>query len=310
MNENSKIYVAGHKGMVGSAIERKLRELGYNNLVLRTHKELDLTKTDEVNEFFKKECPEYVFMAAAQVGGIQANREKPADFLINNLLIETNIIEAAKKYNVKKLVFLASSCVYPKNSMQPIKEDELLTGKPEITNEGYAIAKITGIKMCEYLNRQYGLNYISVMPANSYGVNDCFDANNSHVIPALIKKFHDAKIKEESEVVMWGSGVAKREFIYVDDMADAIVFLAQNYDLPELINIGTGEEVSMSELANIIADVVGFKGSIKYDTSKPDGMLRRIVDSSKIISMGWKPKVCLREGIEMEYNYYLNTEID
>lgn len=307
MEKESKIYVAGSSGMVGSAIVRELRRNGFNNLILRSHTELELCNAEAVLNFFDEEKPEYVFMAAARVGGIKANSEYMADFLIENINIQNNIIEASRKTGVKKLLFLASSCIYPKESTQPIKEEYLLSGKLEPTNEGYALAKIVGLKTCEYLKRQYGLNYISIMPANSYGINDSFDTENSHVIPALIKKFHEAKENNLASVVMWGSGKAKREFLFVDDLASAAVFAMQNYDGLEFLNVGTGLEVSMSVLACIIKEIVGFRGNIEYDTSKPDGMMRRIVDSSKINELGWKPKISLKDGIEAEYRWFLKN---
>ena len=310
MEKTAKIYVAGHTGMVGSGIVRELKKEGYNNIILKTHSELELCNEDAVSKFFEQERPEYVFLAAAKVGGIKANSEYMADFLIENLSIQENIIKAARRIKVKKLLFLASACIYPKESPQPIKEEYLLTGKPEITNEGYALAKIVGLKMCEYLKRQYGLNYITIMPANAYGINDSFDAEKSHVIPALIKRFHEAKVNNKDKVIMWGSGVAKREFLYVDDLASAAVFAMDNYDGTEFLNVGTGEEISMSELANVIKEVVGYGGRVEYDTSKPDGMLRRIVDSEKIHKMGWKAKTSLRAGIELEYNWFLKNIVE
>ena len=310
MEKTAKIYVAGHTGMVGSGIVRELKKEGYNNIILKTHSELELCDEDAVSKFFEQERPGYVFLAAAKVGGIKANSEYMADFLIENLSIQENIIKAARKIKVKKLLFLASACIYPKESPQPIKEEYLLSGKPEITNEGYALAKIVGLKMCEYLKRQYGLNYITIMPANAYGINDSFDAEKSHVIPALIKRFHEAKENNKDKVTMWGSGVAKREFLYVDDLASAAVFAMDNYDGTEFLNVGTGEEISMSELANVIKEVVGYGGRVEYDTSKPDGMLRRIVDSEKIHKMGWKAKTSLRAGIELEYNWFLKNIVE
>lgn len=307
MNKESKIYVAGSYGMVGSAIVRELKKNGFNNLILKSHGELELCNNKDVLDFFCTERPEYVFMAAARVGGIKANSEYMADFLIENLNIQNNILEASGKIGVKKLLFLASSCIYPKESEQPIKEEYLLSGKLETTNEGYALAKIVGLKACEYLKKQYSANYISIMPANAYGINDSFDTENSHVIPALIKKFHEAKKNNLEKVVMWGSGKAKREFIFVDDLASASVFVMQNYDGLEFLNVGTGAEVSMSELADIIKEVVGFRGHIEYDTTKPDGMLRRIVDSSKINNLGWKAETSLKEGIEKTYKWFLEN---
>ena len=307
MEKTDKIYVAGHTGMVGSGIVRELEKEGYNNVVLKTHGELELCNEKAVFEFFDQEKPAYVFLAAAKVGGIKSNSEYMADFLIENINIQNNIIKAARRTGVKKLLFLASSCIYPKESPQPIKEEYLLSGKLEPTNEGYAIAKIVGLKTCEYLKKQYGMNYISIMPANAYGIYDSFDKENSHVIPALIRKFHEAKEKKLDSVVMWGSGKAKREFLFVDDLASAAVFTMKNYDGLEFLNVGTGIEVSMSELALIIKEVIGFPGSIEYDLSKPDGMLRRIVDSSNIKKLGWKPKISLKEGIEKTYRWFLEN---
>lgn len=307
MDKNSKIYVAGSTGMVGSAIIRSLKANNYINVITHTHDEIDLTDIQAVDKFFEQNQPEYVIDAAAKVGGIKANSEQMADFLMENMLIQNNLINSSLKYNVQKFLFLASACIYPKFSQQPIKEESLLTGALEPTNEGYALAKIVGLKACEYIHRQYGKNYITAMPANAYGINDCFDPNNSHVIPALIKRFDEAKDNNIPEVIMWGTGKALREFLYVDDLADACIFLLEHYDDEKFINIGSGEEVSMGELASIIKDVVGYTGQISYDTTKPDGMLRRIVDSRKISEMGWKAKITLREGIEKEYMWYLEN---
>lgn len=307
MTKDSKIFVAGSTGMVGSAIVRLLKKKGYENLLTPLHSELDLTHSQEVLSFFENNRPSYVIDAAAKVGGIKANSEQMADFLMDNLLIQNNLINASLEYCVEKFLFLASACIYPKFSEQPIKETSLLTGALEPTNEGYALAKITGLKACEYIHRQYGKKFIAAMPANAYGINDCFDSNNSHVIPALIKRFDDAKDNNAEEVVMWGTGKALREFLYVDDLADACIFLMEHYDEEQFINVGSGEEVSMEELANVIKSVVGYNGKIIYDTSKPDGMLRRIVDSGTIANMGWKAKVTLREGIEREYRWYLEN---
>lgn len=305
MEKNSRIYVAGHTGMVGSAIVRCLQQNGYENIIRRTHKELDLTNQAACEKFFEEEKPEYVFLAAAKVGGIHANDTYPADFIMENMLIECNVIRSAFKNKVKKLMFLGSSCIYPKLCPQPIKEEYLLTGPLEPTNEAYALAKISGIKMCQSFNKQYGTRYISVMPANLYGINDRFDEYNSHVIPAMIIKFHRAKTENLPYVELWGTGRPLREFLYVDDMAEACVFLMQNYDGNEPVNIGSGKEISIRELAEIIRDVVGFKGEIVFDTTKPDGTPRRILDNSKITAMGWKPKTDIREGIKKEYEYYL-----
>lgn len=308
MDTSSKIYVAGHRGMVGSAIVRCLRRQGYQHIIGREHTELDLKNQIKVEAFFEKERPEYVFMAAAKVGGIRANALYPADFLMDNLLIQNNIILMANQFQCKKLLFLASSCIYPKECHQPMKEEELLSGELEPTNEPYSLAKIAGIKACQYFNQQYGTHFITAMPANSYGPNDNFNPENSHVIPALLRRFHEAKLDKREEVIMWGSGKAMREFLYVDDLAEASVFLMNRYDESGFINIGSGSEVSMLELASIIRDVVGYPGNIVLDTSKPDGMMRRMVDSGRIRALGWKPKVGLKEGIVRLYRYFLERE--
>lgn len=306
MEKNSRIYVAGHTGMVGSAIVRCLQQNGYENIIRRTHKELDLTNQAECEKFFEEEKPEYVFLAAAKVGGIHANDTYPADFIMENMLIECNVIRSAFKNKVKKLMFLGSACIYPKLCPQPIKEEYLLTGLLEPTNEAYALAKISGIKMCQSYNKQYGTRYISVMPANLYGINDRFDEYNSHVIPSMMIKFHKAKLENRPFVELWGTGKPLREFLYVDDMAEACLYLMQNYESSELINIGSGREISIRELAEIIRDVVGFQGEIVFDTTKPDGTPRRVLDNSKISATGWKPKMDIREGIKREYEYYVN----
>jgi len=308
MEKNSRIYVAGHTGMVGSAIVRCLKRNGYENIITRTHKELDLTNQAETEKFFNEEKPEYVFLAAAKVGGIYANDTYPADFIMENMLIECNVIRSAFQNKVKKLMFLGSACIYPKLCPQPIKEEYLLTGPLEPTNEAYALAKISGIKMCQAYNKQYGTRYISVMPANLYGITDRFDAYNSHVIPSMMVKFHKAKIENLPYVELWGTGKPLREFLYVDDMAEACLYLMQNYESSELINIGSGKEISIRELAEIIKDVVGYKVEIIFDTSKPDGTPRRVLDNSKIMATGWRPKVDIREGIQKEYEYYLSMQ--
>lgn len=305
-----KIYVAGHTGMVGSSIVRHLRKSGYNNLLLRTHSELDLTNQQATKSFFERERPDYVFIAAAKVGGIQANNAFPADFLYVNLMINANIIYAAHEVGVKKLLALGSSCIYPKFAEQPIHEDALLDGKPEPTNEGYAIAKISALELVKFFHRQYNDPFISCMPTNIYGENDNFDLQGSHVIPAMIRKFHMAKAEGADSVTLWGTGSPKREFLYVDDLADACVFLMENYDEEGHINIGSGEEVSMKELAEEIASVVGFNGELIYDTEKPDGAPRRLVDSTRIHELGWRHKVTLREGIERSYRYFLNNYVN
>lgn len=305
MEKNSRIYVAGHTGMVGSAIARCLERNGYKNIIRISHRELDLTDQAACGRFFDSEKPEYVFLAAAKVGGIHANDIYPADFIMENMLIECNVIRSAFRNNVKKLMFLGSSCIYPKLCPQPIKEEYLLTGPLEPTNEAYAMAKISGIKMCQAFNKQYGTCYISVMPANLYGINDRFDAYNSHVIPAMIIKFHRAKTENLPFVELWGTGKPLREFLYVDDMAEACVYLMQNYDGSEPVNIGSGKEISIRELAETIRDVTGYGGEIVFDTTKPDGTSRRVLDNSKITAMGWKPKTDIREGLQREYEYYL-----
>ena len=290
--------------MVGSAIVRRLNELGYNNLVYRTSKELDLRRQADVEKFFEEEKPEYVFLAAAKVGGIHANNTYPAEFIYDNLMIEANIIHSAYKYGVKKLLFLGSSCIYPKFANQPIKEEELLNGYLEPTNEAYAIAKISGIELCKFYRRQYGVDFISAMPTNLYGINDNFDLETSHVMPALIRKFHEAKVNGNKEVVMWGTGKPRREFLYVDDLADACVFLMNNYSDELHINVGTGEDIEIRELAEIIKKVVGYEGEIVNDTTKPDGTPRKLLDVTRLHNLGWKHKVELEEGIRKVYEWY------
>lgn len=350
METDSRIFVAGHKGLVGSAITRKLQSEGYSNLVLRSHKELELMRQAEVEAFFKAEKPEYVFLAAAKVGGIMANNTCPAEFIYNNLMIQSNVIHASYEAGVKKLLFLGSSCIYPRECPQPMKEEYLLSGKLEPTNEPYAIAKIAGIRMCQSYNRQYGTKFVSVMPTNVYGPGDNFDLETSHALPALIRKFHEAKIREanlpevggrrlEAEdkpkgitsdlkrsapptsserserssngsfVTLWGAGTPMREFLHVDDLADACVFLMKHYEESEIINIGVGKDISISELAELIKDIVGFKGSICYDPSKPDGTPRKLLDVGKLKRLGWQPKISLRQGIEMTYRWYVEEEV-
>ncbi len=308
MEKNSKIYVAGHNGMVGSAIIRNLKERGYTNIVYRSSKELDLRRQIEVEKFFEDEKPEYVYLAAAKVGGIHANNTYPAEFIYDNLMIETNIIHSAYKNKVKKLLFLGSSCIYPKFAKQPIKEEYLLEGKLEETNEAYAIAKITGIELCKFYRRQYGCDFISAMPTNLYGINDNFDLETSHVMPALIRKFHEAKINNEKEVVMWGTGKPKREFMYVDDLADALNHLMLNYSDEFHVNMGTGEDIEIGELGKIIKEVVGYRGKIVNDLSKPDGTPRKLLDVTKLKDTGYTHKVELREGIERVYEWYLENK--
>ena len=310
MNKDSKIYVAGHRGLVGSAIVRNLEERGYTNIIYRTHKELDLTRQVEVEKFFEEEKPEYVFLAAAKVGGIHANNTRPAEFIYDNLMIESNIIHSAYKFGVKKLLFLGSSCIYPKFANQPIKEEYLLTGELEPTNEAYAIAKITGIELCKFYRRQYGCDFISAMPTNLYGINDNFDLETSHVLPALIRKFHEAKINNQEEVVMWGTGKPLREFMYVDDLADALVHLMLNYSDEIHVNLGTGKDLSIGELAQIVKEVVEYEGKIVNDLTKPDGTPRKLLDVSRLEATGWKYKTELREGIEKVYKWYLEKEYE
>ncbi|AEB99029.1 GDP-L-fucose synthase family protein [Selenomonas sputigena] len=309
MEKSAKIYVAGHRGMVGSAIMRKLKADGYENLLLRSSKELDLTRQDDVEKFFAEENPEYVFLAAAKVGGILANSRYPADFMYDNMMMEMNVIHAAYHNGVKKLLFLGSSCIYPRLATQPMKESVLLTGALEETNEAYALAKISGLKYCEYLNRQCGTDYISVMPTNLYGPNDNYHAENSHVLPALIRRFYEAKEKNLPIVEIWGTGTPKREFLYVDDLADACVFLMQEYTGNETINIGTGKELSIAELAALVKQIVGYHGEIRYDASKPDGMPRKLLDVGKLTALGWSYKTELSEGIRLAYEDFLSHSI-
>lgn len=301
MNKSSKIYIAGHRGMVGSAIYRNLIALGYTNIITRTSAELDLRIQERVNEFFEAERPEYVFLAAAKVGGIMANNTFRADFVYENIMIQSNVIHSSYAIGVKKLMFLGSSCIYPKIAPQPLKEEYLLTGLLEDTNEPYAIAKIAGIKMCDAYRSQYNCNFISVMPTNLYGPNDNYDLNNSHVLPALIRKFHEAKQANAPEVVIWGTGTPKREFLHADDLADACHFLMQQYDEAGLVNIGTGEDQTITELAEMIRSTVGYRGAIVYDSTKPDGTPRKLMDVSKLHSLGWKHSINLDKGLAMVY---------
>jgi GDP-L-fucose synthase len=304
MQKNSRIYIPGHTGLVGSALKRNLEGQGYENLICKTKEELDLMDEKTVEEFFGEEKPEYVFLAAAKVGGIKANNDYPADFIYQNLKIQNNIIHNAYKSGVKKLLFLGSSCIYPRECPQPIKEEYLLTGPLEQTNEPYAIAKIAGIKMCQAYNRQYGTKFISVMPTNLYGPNDNFDPETSHVLPALIRRFHEAKENNQKQVVIWGTGKPKREFLYVDDLADACIFLMNNYQNSEIVNIGTGEDLSIKELAEKIKKITGFQGGITHDTTKPDGTPRKLLDVSKLHNLGWQHKTDLEEGIKKTYNWF------
>lgn len=307
MNREARIYVAGHRGLVGSAIVRRLRSEGYTNLILRTSAELDLRNYTEVLQFFQQEQPEYVFLAAAKVGGILANNEYPADFIRDNLMIQNSVIDASYQTEVKKLLFLGSTCIYPKFAPQPMKESDLLTGILEPTNEPYAIAKIAGIKMCQSYNRQYGTKYISVMPTNLYGPNDNFDLQSSHVLPALIRRIHEAKESGAPYVEVWGTGTPRREFLYADDLADACVYLMDNYESDEIINIGVGEDISIRELAETISKIVGYEGEIQFDSSKPDGTPRKLVDVTKINGLGWRASTSLEDGIQQAYQWYLQN---
>ena len=307
MEKNSRIYVAGHRGLVGSAVVRNLEANGFTNIITRTHVELDLTNQDDVRKFFEEERPEYVFLAAAKVGGIHANNTYPADFIYDNLMIQNNVIKAAHDFKVTKLLFLGSTCIYPKMAPQPIKEEYLLTGALEETNEAYAVAKIAGLEMCKFFKRQYGDNFISCMPTNLYGPNDNFDLKNSHVLPALIRKFHEAKVNGKDVVEVWGTGTPLREFIYVDDMAAACVFLMENYDGEQHVNIGTGEEVSIRQLSETVKEVVGFEGELVFNTDMPDGTPRKLTTVDKLHGLGFIHKVSLNEGIRMAYEWFLEN---
>lgn len=313
MDKANKIYVAGHKGLVGSAIVRNLMHRGYHNIVTRSHEELDLTNQKAVQNFFESEQPENVVLAAAKVGGINANNTMPADFIYQNLMIQNNVIHSAHQYEVKKLLFLGSTCIYPKLATQPIREEALLSGALEETNEAYAVAKIAGLEMCKFYKRQYGDNFISCMPTNLYGPNDNYNLNSSHVLPALIRKFHEAKLQSEKSVEIWGTGTPLREFLYVDDMADACNFLLENYDGEQHVNIGTGEEITIRGLAETISRIVGFKGNMIFNPSMPDGTPRKLTDVSKLHSLGWQHKISLEDGITMAYlwfkeNYIIRTK--
>lgn len=317
MNFKDKIYVAGHRGLVGSAIVRQLTLRGFNNLLIRTHNELDLTNQAQVRSFFKKEKPNYVILAAAKVGGIYANNTYPADFIYQNMMIEANVINSAYENKVKRLLFLGSTCIYPKSVKQPMREDALLTNVLEPTNEPYALAKIAGIKLCESYNRQHGTDFRSVMPTNLYGINDNFHPENSHVIPALMRRFHEAKVKNDNEVVIWGTGNAMREFLYVDDMAKASLFVlglddktyqANTKSMLSHINVGTGKDISIREMSSVMKKVVGFKGSLTFDTKKPDGSPRKLIDISRLSNMGWKYSVDLEEGLKKTYKWYCNED--
>ena len=307
MDKSAKIFVAGHRGMVGSAITRALERAGFANLVKRTHAELDLAESRAVSDFFGKEKPNVVVFAAAKVGGIKANNDFPVEFLIDNLRIQTNVIAAAHESGARKLLFLGSSCIYPKHAPQPIPESALLTGPLEPTNEAYAIAKIAGLELCQAYHREYGANFISVMPSNLYGPNENFDLETSHVLAALLRKAHEAKTKRARELVVWGTGSPRREFLHVDDCASACLFLLEKYDSPEIINVGSGEDVSIRELAELICEVVGFDGDLAWDKTKPDGTPRKLLDVSKLRSLGWKPAIPLREGIARTYDWFLKN---
>lgn len=304
MQTTDKIYIAGHRGMVGSAIHRALQQKGFDNFVLRTSSELDLRNQQAVDAFFEAEKPAYVFLAAAKVGGIHANNTYRADFIYDNLMIEANIIKAAKDHSVKKLLFLGSSCIYPKNAPQPLKEEYLLTGLLEPTNEPYAIAKIAGIKLCDAYRAQYGCNFISAMPTNLYGPNDNYDLQNSHVLPALLRKFHEAKLSNAPTVTVWGSGAPLREFLHVDDMAAACLFLMEHYNEEGCVNVGCGHDISIKELALLIKDIVGYEGELEFDATKPDGTMRKLMDVGKLSEMGWEYKIGLRDGIQQVYDAY------
>jgi len=306
MNLDDKIYVAGHRGLVGSSLCRFLKQKGYTNILTASKTELDCRNQKDVNDFFEKYRPDYVFLSAAVVGGIKYNKEFPAKFLYDNLMIESNIIHSSYLNKVKKLLFLGSSCIYPKENPIPIDESRLLQSPLEPTNEGYALAKIVGIKMCEYYMKQYDCNFISAMPCNLYGPNDCFDLDKSHVIPALILKFHNAKINGDKEVNVWGTGVAKREFLHVDDLSSALYFLMENYDYKSFINVGYGDEISMKELFNIVSKIVNYEGSLNFDITKPDGTLTKLMDSKKIRDMGWKPNISLETGLKQTYDWFLS----
>ena len=308
LDRTKKIYVAGHRGLVGSALVRKLQAEGFTNILTRTHKELDLTRQADVEAFFEQEKPAYVILAAAKVGGIYANDTYPADFIMKNLQIECNVIDAAYKNGVEKLLFLGSSCIYPRECPQPIKEEYLLSGYLEKTNEAYALAKIAGLKMCAFYNQQYGTDYISVMPCNLYGINDNFSPENSHVLPALMRKFHEAKLNNEKTVTVWGSGTPLREFLNVDDLADACLYLMDHYKGNEFFNVGYGEEVTILELAEMVKKVTGYQGGIVLDPSKPDGTPRKLTDISRLKAMGWQPKITLEEGLKQTYEWYQTSQ--
>lgn len=307
MEKDSKIYIAGHTGLVGSAVKRELENQGYINLVFRKSKELNLIDKKPTDEFFEQEKPEYVFIAAAKVGGIKANIENPAEFIYDNIQIQNNLIGAARKSGVKKLLFLGSNCVYPGECEQPMKEEHMMTGKFEPTNEPYAIAKIAGIGVCQAFNKQHGTNFISVIPASQFGPNDNYDAENSHLVPALIGKFHEAKKNKDKEVVLWGTGEPRREIMYVDDLAKALIFLINNYDSSEIINIGVGKDFSVREIAEMVKEIVGFEGEVVFDSSKPDGMMRKLLDNNKINSLGWKSEIDIIDGLKKTYDWFVKN---
>jgi len=309
MEKTNRIFVAGHRGLVGSAIMRTLQRQGFANVIVRTRAELNLANQPAVASFFERERPEGVILAAAKVGGIKANSDYPVEFLLDNLLIQNSVLTAAHATGVRKLLFLGSSCIYPKHAKQPIAEDSLLTGPLEPTNDAYAIAKIAGIRLCQAYAAQYGENYISAMPTNLYGPHDNFDLVSSHVLPALLRKAHEAKTNDARQLVVWGSGTPRREFLHVDDMADACLFLLQNYDAPEIINVGWGEDISIRQLSELICEVVGFEGELTFDASKPDGTPRKLLDVSKIKALGWRPKISLRDGIASTYQWFLEHEL-
>lgn len=310
MNKNASIFVAGHGGLVGSAIVRRLQADGHENLLLRSSRELDLRNQAAVEQFFSQEQPQFVILAAARVGGILANDSYPADFIRDNLQIQTNVIDAAYRLGTRKLLFLGSSCIYPKHAPQPMSEDSLLTGPLEPTNEWYAIAKIAGVKMCQAYRRQYDFDAISVMPTNLYGPGDNFDLNKSHVLPALLRKFHEAKQQGAEEVVVWGTGTPRREFLHVDDLADACLFMLRTYSSDQPVNVGWGEDLSIGELAKLVQEIVGFSGQLRFDTSKPDGTPRKLLDTSRLQAIGWRPKISLREGVAATYRWFLNHQLD
>jgi GDP-L-fucose synthase len=310
LTQDARIYVAGHRGLVGSAVVRALHKQGYGNLVTRTHSELDLTDQKAVHDFFDSEHPQAVIMAAARVGGIHANNSRPALFIRDNLLIQDNVIDAAHRSGVAKFVFLGSSCIYPKLAPQPIKEDYLLTGPLEPTNEWYAIAKIAGVKMCQAYRREFGFNAISLMPTNLYGPGDNFDLQNSHVLPALIRRFHEAKVRGDPSVTIWGSGTPRREFLHVDDLADAVLYLLHNYDAEPIVNIGWGEDVTIRGLAEIVMSVIGYKGAVAFDTTKPDGTPRKLLDVTRLTNLGWRAQIALESGIAATYAWFMEHSAD